>query len=75
MADNRNMTIAWPALLLSLALPPTQADPVAPAKRLEVLALQAALEAKGFSPGLLLEPVSSTLRVENLSIWTHGLNG
>jgi hypothetical protein len=47
------MTIAWPALLLSLALPPTQADPAAPAKRLEVLALQAALEAKGFSPGLL----------------------
>ena len=29
----------------------------------------------GFSPGLVMEPVSSTLRVENLSIWTHGLNG
>lgn len=29
----------------------------------------------GFSPGLLLEPVTSTLRVENLSIWTHELNG
>ncbi|HET7285973.1 MAG TPA: TetR/AcrR family transcriptional regulator [Pyrinomonadaceae bacterium] len=30
----------------------------------------------GFSPGLLLEPVSTTtLRVENLSIWNHGLNG
>jgi AcrR family transcriptional regulator len=27
----------------------------------------------GFSPGLLLEPVSTTLRVENLSIWNHGL--
>ena len=29
----------------------------------------------GFSPGLLLEPVSATLRVENLSVWTHELNG
>jgi AcrR family transcriptional regulator len=29
----------------------------------------------GFSPGLVMEPASSTLRVENLSIWTHGLNG
>jgi hypothetical protein len=30
----------------------------------------------GFSPGLLLEPVSTTtLRVENLSIWNRGLNG
>jgi AcrR family transcriptional regulator len=29
----------------------------------------------GFSPGLLLEPVSTTLRIENLSIWNHGLNG
>src|SRR4029079_11223140 len=28
----------------------------------------------GFSPGLLLEPASSTIP-ENLSIWTHGLQG
>jgi AcrR family transcriptional regulator len=28
----------------------------------------------GFSPGLLLEPVSTTIH-ENLSIWTHRLNG
>ena len=45
--------IAWPILVLELAAPPGQADAVAPAKRLEVLALQAALEEKGFSPGLL----------------------
>ncbi|HTG85875.1 MAG TPA: TetR/AcrR family transcriptional regulator [Pyrinomonadaceae bacterium] len=29
----------------------------------------------GFSPGLLLEPASRTMRIENLSIWNHGLNG
>jgi TetR/AcrR family transcriptional regulator, cholesterol catabolism regulator len=29
----------------------------------------------GFSPGLLLEPGSRTLHIENLSIWNHGLNG
>ena len=29
----------------------------------------------GFSPDSLLEPVSSTMRTENLSIWSHGLNG
>ena len=28
----------------------------------------------GFAPGLLLEPVSSTIS-ENLSIWSHGLHG
>ena len=29
----------------------------------------------GFAPGLLLEPASSTMRGENLSIWSYGLNG
>jgi TetR/AcrR family transcriptional regulator, cholesterol catabolism regulator len=27
----------------------------------------------GFSPGLLLEPLSTTMRIENLSVWSHGL--
>ena len=26
----------------------------------------------GFSPGLLLEPVSTTMRIDNLSVWSHG---
>lgn len=29
----------------------------------------------GFSPGLIMEPVTATLHVENLSIWNHGFNG
>lgn len=29
----------------------------------------------GFAPGLVMEPVTATLHVENLSIWNHGFNG
>lgn len=29
----------------------------------------------GFSPGMVMRPVSATLHVENLSIWNHGFNG
>ncbi|HEU4767338.1 MAG TPA: TetR/AcrR family transcriptional regulator [Pyrinomonadaceae bacterium] len=29
----------------------------------------------GFSPGLVMEPVTATLHVENLSIWNHRYNG
>lgn len=29
----------------------------------------------GFSSGVLLEPVSSTMRGENVSVWSYGLNG
>jgi hypothetical protein len=51
MADNSDMTPEWP-LVLGLVLASPQADPDA-SRRLGTLAIQAALEERGFSPGLL----------------------